>query len=77
MQSRGDAGYQEPFGVRDLVSGVEGVVISFDYHRVLDTDHELRPPERVGFLADDCHLPLNVCAILASTFVRTTTLSEQ
>ena len=46
------------------MSGVEGGVISFDYHQVLDIDRGLRPPERVGFSADDCHLPLrNIEAI--------------
>ena len=52
------------------MSGVEGVVISFDYHQVLDIDRGLRPAERVGFSADDCHLPLRNIEAIAGLLLR-------
>ena len=52
------------------MSGAEGVVISFDYHQVLDMNRGLRPPERVGFSADDCHLPLGNIEAIADLRLR-------
>ena len=49
---------------------VEGIVISFDYHQVLDIDRGLSPPERVGFSADDCHLPLRNIEAIADLRLR-------
>ena len=52
------------------MSGVEDVVISFDYHQVLDVDRGLRSPERVGFPADDCHLLLRNIEAIAELRLR-------